>query len=148
MVAGHCGHFWAFYSIILSFILPSKISNSIHNIFSQISISILRSLHSICNILIALESFLAIFQDASYFVSFFVVSSGLKFIRYQNCFPILLPLAVCGDAAQITMLFTGIDRLFSVLFPVWCEFSQIELIPFKKSGIKVEIVNIIWDLLE
>jgi hypothetical protein len=62
---------------------------------------------------------LAIFQDCSYFVSFVVVTSGIKFIRYEICFPILIPLALCGEAAQMTMLFTGIDRLLSVLFPVW-----------------------------
>lgn len=78
-----------------------------------------RNLHSVCNILIALESFFAIFQDASYFVSFGVVTSGVKFIRYENCFPILIPMALCGEAAQITMVFTGIDRLISVLFPIW-----------------------------
>jgi hypothetical protein len=79
----------------------------------------LRSLHGICNILIALESFFAIVQDASYFVSFIIYASGIKFITYQVCFPILIGMATCGNVAQMTMVLTGADRLLSILFPIW-----------------------------
>uniref|UniRef100_A0A914HFT8 G-protein coupled receptors family 1 profile domain-containing protein n=1 Tax=Globodera rostochiensis TaxID=31243 RepID=A0A914HFT8_GLORO len=78
------------------------------------------SLHGSCNILLAMESFFATTMNATYLVSFVVVVCGLRFIRYQYCFPIIiLPGNVLGNCAQMTMVFTGLERLQSVLFPIW-----------------------------
>ena len=60
-------------------------------------------------------------MDVSYFFSFFIVLSGIRFIQYSVCFPILLPLTTASQCAQMNMLLTGIDRLFAVLLPVWFE---------------------------
>jgi hypothetical protein len=78
-----------------------------------------RQLRGTCNRLIALESFFAIPQDASYLVSFFVFASGTKFIAFRHCFPILIGPGLSGGNAQLVMLLTGVDRLLFILFPIW-----------------------------
>ncbi|KAI3408153.1 hypothetical protein GPALN_012002 [Globodera pallida] len=79
-----------------------------------------KSLHGICNVLIALESLFGTTMDATFYVSFLVVISGLRFIRYQYCFPIIIvPGVVMGNCAQLAMVLTGLDRLIAVLFPLW-----------------------------
>uniref|UniRef100_A0A183BXI6 G protein-coupled receptor n=1 Tax=Globodera pallida TaxID=36090 RepID=A0A183BXI6_GLOPA len=78
-----------------------------------------KSLHGICNVLIALESLFGTTMDATFYVSFLVVISGLRFIRYQYCFPIIIvPGVVMGNCAQLAMVLTGLDRLIAVLFPL------------------------------
>uniref|UniRef100_A0A183CE62 G_PROTEIN_RECEP_F1_2 domain-containing protein n=1 Tax=Globodera pallida TaxID=36090 RepID=A0A183CE62_GLOPA len=67
-----------------------------------------------------MESFFATAMNATFLVSFVVVVSGFRFIRYQYCFPIIiLPGTIFGNCAQMTMVFTGLERLQSVLFPIW-----------------------------
>uniref|UniRef100_A0A914I8N3 G-protein coupled receptors family 1 profile domain-containing protein n=1 Tax=Globodera rostochiensis TaxID=31243 RepID=A0A914I8N3_GLORO len=78
-----------------------------------------KSLRSICNILIAMESAFALILNIGYYVSFLVVLSGIKFIRYEYCFWYLIVPCLFGDVAQLLMVFTGVDRLCCVVFPVW-----------------------------
>ncbi|KAL3111950.1 hypothetical protein niasHT_015148 [Heterodera trifolii] len=77
------------------------------------------SLRSICNILIATESFCALVLNLGYFISFFVVASGTKFIRYEHCFWALILPSLFGTLAQPVMVFTGLDRVFAVACPFW-----------------------------
>ncbi|KAL3073971.1 hypothetical protein niasHT_039525 [Heterodera trifolii] len=78
-----------------------------------------KSLRGSCNILIAMESAFALILDLGYYVSFLVVIAGTKFIRYEYCFWFLIVPCLLGDMAQMTMVFTGVDRLTCVMFPIW-----------------------------
>uniref|UniRef100_A0A914HVX6 Uncharacterized protein n=1 Tax=Globodera rostochiensis TaxID=31243 RepID=A0A914HVX6_GLORO len=63
-----------------------------------------KSLHGICNVLIALESLFGTTMDATFYY----------------CFPIIIvPGVVMGNCAQLAMVLTGLDRLIAVLFPLW-----------------------------
>ncbi|KAL3096246.1 hypothetical protein niasHT_021960 [Heterodera trifolii] len=59
-------------------------------------------------ILIAMESAFAMILDLGYYVSFLVVISGIKFIRYEYCFWFIIVPDVLGDMAQMTMVFTRV----------------------------------------
>uniref|UniRef100_A0A183CE63 G protein-coupled receptor n=1 Tax=Globodera pallida TaxID=36090 RepID=A0A183CE63_GLOPA len=78
-----------------------------------------KSLRSICNILIAMESAFALILNIGYYASFLIVLSGIKFIRYEYCFWYVIVPCLFGDVAQMTMVFTGVDRLCAVAFPFW-----------------------------
>uniref|UniRef100_A0A914HDV6 G-protein coupled receptors family 1 profile domain-containing protein n=1 Tax=Globodera rostochiensis TaxID=31243 RepID=A0A914HDV6_GLORO len=84
-----------------------------------------KSLRSICNILIAMESAFALILNIGYYVSFLVVLSGIKFIRYEYCFWYLIVPCLFGDVAQPLMVFTGVDRLCAVAFPFWYQQRKI-----------------------
>ncbi|KAL3069802.1 hypothetical protein niasHT_033379 [Heterodera trifolii] len=66
-----------------------------------------------------MESAFGMILDLGYSISFFVVLSGTKFVRYEHCFMYLIVPCLCGDLAQIVMVFTGIDRVCAVAFPFW-----------------------------
>uniref|UniRef100_A0A183CCI4 G_PROTEIN_RECEP_F1_2 domain-containing protein n=1 Tax=Globodera pallida TaxID=36090 RepID=A0A183CCI4_GLOPA len=85
-----------------------------------------KSLRSICNILIAMESAFALILNIGYYVSFLIVLSGIKFIRYEYCFWYVIVPCLFGDVAQVTMVFTGVDRLCCVVFPVWYKMRRLK----------------------
>nr|CAD2183466.1 unnamed protein product [Meloidogyne enterolobii] len=78
-----------------------------------------KSLHSCCQILIALESFFGIFLNLNYFVSFILSLIGQPFIKYVPCFWIQILSIITGNDAQITMILIGFDRLFAIKLPIW-----------------------------
>uniref|UniRef100_A0A914NMR4 7TM GPCR serpentine receptor class x (Srx) domain-containing protein n=1 Tax=Meloidogyne incognita TaxID=6306 RepID=A0A914NMR4_MELIC len=79
----------------------------------------LRSLHSFCQLLIALESFFGIFLNLNYFVSFVLSLIGQPFIKFVPCFWIQILSIITGNNAQMTMVLIGFDRLFAVKLPIW-----------------------------
>uniref|UniRef100_A0A914HD08 G-protein coupled receptors family 1 profile domain-containing protein n=1 Tax=Globodera rostochiensis TaxID=31243 RepID=A0A914HD08_GLORO len=85
-----------------------------------------KSLRSICNILIAMESAFALILNNGYYVSFLVVLSGIKFIRYEYCFWYLIVPSLFGDLCQMTMVLTGADRLCAVAMPIWYQQRKIK----------------------
>jgi hypothetical protein len=82
--------------------------------------SLERSLHSICNILIALDSgSIAVFLFIN-IVGFSNVLSGVNFISSKLCCFVIEPIPLFGLNFNIcVMLFIAIDRFFSVFKPVW-----------------------------
>jgi hypothetical protein len=63
---------------------------------------------------------MAIPMDVGFHVSTVIFLSGVKFITFRTCFPIILCFSnVPGNIAQITMVLTGVDRLLCVAFPIW-----------------------------
>ncbi|KAL3096106.1 hypothetical protein niasHT_030219 [Heterodera trifolii] len=83
-----------------------------------------------------MESGFSLVLDLSYYTSFLVVLSGTKFIRYEHCFWLLIVPCLLGDMAELTMVFTGLDRLSSVLFPLW----------YRKRNVKCHLI-VVWLLL-
>jgi len=98
---------------------PSKRSSIYLNILNKILFNFFRSLQGTCNILIAMECVFAMFLDVNYFASFGLVISGIRFIPYGQCFPFVATMSIFANLSQFTMLLTGLDRLFAVLFPMW-----------------------------
>ncbi|KAF7632993.1 hypothetical protein Mgra_00007575, partial [Meloidogyne graminicola] len=100
----------------------------IRSIFSFISIILnitliyvtikIKSLHNLCNILIALESFFSILLNLNYFVSFILSLIGHPFIKFNLCFWFMILFIISGNNAQITMVLIGIDRLIAVKMPI------------------------------
>jgi hypothetical protein len=66
-----------------------------------------------------MDCFLSAFDNASYYISFLVVATGVRFIPYQQCFWTIIIPDLCGDGAQLLMIFTGLERLLAVLCPIW-----------------------------
>jgi hypothetical protein len=83
-----------------------------------------RSLRSICNILIALDTCaITIFLPINIF-GFSIVLSGLNFIPSSICCYIIQPLPQIGlNFSVICLLFIAIDRFLSVFQPVWYKFE-------------------------
>nr|CAD2181411.1 unnamed protein product [Meloidogyne enterolobii] len=78
-----------------------------------------KSLHTFCQILIALESFFGIFLNLNYFVSFVLALIGQPFIKFVPCFWIQILSIITGNNAQMTMVLIGFDRLFAINLPIW-----------------------------
>ncbi|KAL3067874.1 hypothetical protein niasHS_016463 [Heterodera schachtii] len=78
-----------------------------------------KSLHSTCNILIAIYAFSISFILIGNSVTFFIVLFGINFISLQLCFYIqIIPLLFTAFAILL-QLCIGIDRLVAISFPIW-----------------------------
>nr|CAD2168136.1 unnamed protein product [Meloidogyne enterolobii] len=78
-----------------------------------------KNLRGACNVQIALNAFSICIQQSSTFVTLFVVLSGKNFISLIYCgiiqiIPLFFSMFTNGIALSI-----GVDRLLSVLFPIW-----------------------------
>ncbi|KAL3107495.1 hypothetical protein niasHT_014212 [Heterodera trifolii] len=78
-----------------------------------------KTLHSTCNILIALYAFLISFILIGNSVPFFIFLFGINFISLQLCFYIQIIPILLSSFAVLLKLCIGIDRLFGVSFPIW-----------------------------
>ncbi|KAL3067871.1 hypothetical protein niasHS_016460 [Heterodera schachtii] len=78
-----------------------------------------KTLHSTCNILIALYAFSISFILIGNSVPFFVFIFGINFISLQLCFYIQIIPLIFTALAILLQLCIGIDRLFAVSFPIW-----------------------------
>ncbi|KAL3082775.1 hypothetical protein niasHS_010577 [Heterodera schachtii] len=78
-----------------------------------------KTLRGACNVQIALNGLSTAIQECSAFVTFAIVVSGLNFIPLRICaFIQFLPL-FCTIFTNGVSFSIGIDRLFSILFPIW-----------------------------
>uniref|UniRef100_A0A914HZU5 G-protein coupled receptors family 1 profile domain-containing protein n=1 Tax=Globodera rostochiensis TaxID=31243 RepID=A0A914HZU5_GLORO len=82
-----------------------------------------KSLHSPCQILIALYAFFASFLLFGSCVKFVIFAFGINYITLRTCFYIQFIPLIGSTIASTLQLCIGIDRLIGVIFPIWYKTS-------------------------
>ncbi|KAL3122926.1 hypothetical protein niasHT_010326 [Heterodera trifolii] len=78
-----------------------------------------KSLHSHCNVLIALYAFSASFLLLGFTFKFFIFLFGFNYVSLRFCLSIQL-LPIIGSAFTVALqIAIGLDRLCGVIFPFW-----------------------------
>ncbi|KAL3074699.1 hypothetical protein niasHT_038172 [Heterodera trifolii] len=80
---------------------------------------LIRTLHSHCNILIALSAFSDIFLLGGLCVKFFIFLFGINYITLEHCYYIQFVSLSASTFALTIQLCIGLDRLAGVAFPIW-----------------------------
>ncbi|KAH7704837.1 Protein SRSX-24 [Aphelenchoides avenae] len=78
-----------------------------------------RSLHGVCNYLLALNAFCQAIYEISMLESFAVVADGGNLITMKTCFCIIVIPAFAKYFTLCLMVFIGLDRLKCTLLPRW-----------------------------
>ncbi|KAL3094653.1 hypothetical protein niasHT_023967 [Heterodera trifolii] len=104
--------------IIYAFIVTFLTIGGILLNFSVIFVTIrTKSFRGTVNILFAFYSLCEIVHLSGNFLSIFSAFSGQYFMPYKTLISFAFAPIICGTCAVILLLFTGIERLFAVLFP-------------------------------
>ncbi|KAL3089345.1 hypothetical protein niasHS_007067 [Heterodera schachtii] len=82
-----------------------------------------KSIHSKCNVLIALYAFFAIFLLIGFCVKIFIFLFGINFITLGTCFWIQFISRSACVMAIILQLCIGVERLVAFSFPIWYNMS-------------------------
>ncbi|KAL3121655.1 hypothetical protein niasHT_006161 [Heterodera trifolii] len=82
-----------------------------------------KSIHSQCNILIALYAFFAVFIHIGFCVKIVIFLFGINFITLGTCFWIQFISRSACVMAIILQLCIGMERLMAVSFPIWYDMS-------------------------
>ncbi|KAL3089375.1 hypothetical protein niasHS_007097 [Heterodera schachtii] len=82
-----------------------------------------KSIHSKCNVLIALYAFFAVFFLIGFCVKIFIFLFGINFITLGTCFWIQFINRSACVMAIILQLCIGMERLMAVSFPIWYNMS-------------------------
>jgi hypothetical protein len=84
-----------------------------------------RNLYNSFNILIALDSFASAMFEVTYITPFFIALFGINYIGSVPCYFISLPNAFGTNTSLICMLYVGLERLCSIVFPIWSKLHKI-----------------------
>lgn len=79
----------------------------------------IRSLHGICNVLIALCALSNAVYEVSFLITFGVVASGRNVIPFMQCVYLQLIPAFAKYFSLCLLVFIGLDRLKSIICPTW-----------------------------
>ncbi|KAL3075827.1 hypothetical protein niasHT_032030 [Heterodera trifolii] len=82
-----------------------------------------KSIHSKCNVLIALYAFFAIFLHIGFCVKIVIFLSGINSITLGTCFWIQFINGSASVMCIVLQLCIGMERLMAVSFPIWYNMS-------------------------